>query len=115
MAAYRRPRAAGRFADDPFGDVFLVVDGWPTLRGEFEDLEPMVTDLATRGLSYGIHVVAAAPRWMDFRPAIRDLFGTRLELRLGDPTDSMVDRKAAAQRAGATRPAAASPRRACTS
>jgi S-DNA-T family DNA segregation ATPase FtsK/SpoIIIE len=32
---------------------------------------------------------------MDFRPAIRDLFGSRLELRLGDPTDSMVSRKAA--------------------
>jgi S-DNA-T family DNA segregation ATPase FtsK/SpoIIIE len=94
MAAYRRRRAAG--SDDPFGDVFLVVDGWPTLRGEYDDLEPLITDIATRGLSYGVHVAAAAPRWMDFRPAIRDLFGSRLELRLGDPTDSMVSRKAAA-------------------
>ena len=33
---------------------------------------------------------------MDFRPAIRDLFGSRLELRLGDPSDSMVSRQAAA-------------------
>jgi S-DNA-T family DNA segregation ATPase FtsK/SpoIIIE len=32
---------------------------------------------------------------MDFRPGIRDLFGSRLELRLGDPTDSMVNRRAA--------------------
>jgi S-DNA-T family DNA segregation ATPase FtsK/SpoIIIE len=32
---------------------------------------------------------------MDFRPAIRDLFGSKLELRLGDPTDSMVNRRAA--------------------
>ena len=75
--------------------MFLVVDGWATLRGEFDDLEPLVTDIATRGLSYGIHVVAAASRWMDFRPAIRDLFGSRLELRLGDPTDSAISRKAA--------------------
>lgn len=95
MAAYRRGRAAGGLGD-PFGDVFLVVDGWPTLRGEFDDLEPVITDVATRGLSYGVHVVAAAPRWMDFRPAIRDLFGSRLELRLGDPTDSVVSRRAAA-------------------
>ena len=86
--------------------MFLVVDGWATLRGEFDDLEPMITDIATRGLSYGIHVVAAAARWMDFRPAIRDLFGTRLELRLGDPSDSMVNRRAAVERAGAA-PAAA--------
>jgi S-DNA-T family DNA segregation ATPase FtsK/SpoIIIE len=97
MSAYRKRRAgsATGVGDDPFGDVFLVVDGWPTLRGEYDDLEPMVTDIATRGLSYGVHVVATAPRWMDFRPAIRDLFGSRLELRLGDPTDSMVSRRAA--------------------
>jgi len=101
MASYRRRRAnaadlGGTAADgDPFGDVFLVVDGWATLRKEFEELEPVITDIATRGLSYGIHVVAATSRWMDFRPAIRDLFGSKLELRLGDPTDSAVNRRAA--------------------
>ena len=66
-------------------DILLVVDGWSTVRGEYEDLEPTITDLATRGLAYGIHVLAAANRWMDFRPAVCDLFGSRLELRLGDP------------------------------
>jgi S-DNA-T family DNA segregation ATPase FtsK/SpoIIIE len=89
-----RERAADT-ARDGRADVFLVVDGWSTIRGEYDDLEPMITDLATRGLSYGIHVVASASRWMDFRPAIRDLFGSRLELRLGDPSDSAVSRKAA--------------------
>ena len=98
MASYRRRRAnkAGTGADaDPFGDVFLVVDGWSTLRKEYEELEPVITDIATRGLSYGIHVVASSSRWMDFRPAIRDLFGSRLELRLGDPSDSVINRRAA--------------------
>ncbi|WP_433536072.1 type VII secretion protein EccCa [Micromonospora sp. CA-249363] len=99
MATYRRRRAATTTDQpdaDPFGDVFLVVDGWSTLRSEYDDLEPLVTDLATRGLSYGLHVVATALRWLDFRPAIRDLFGSRLELRLGDPADSLVARRAAA-------------------
>ncbi|MFI7576181.1 type VII secretion protein EccCa [Micromonospora sp. NPDC049497] len=98
MATWRQRRAAGagQPAADPFGDVFLVVDGWATLRGEYDDLEPLITDLATRGLSYGVHVVATAVRWLDFRPAIRDLFGSRLELRLGDPSDSLVARRAAA-------------------
>ena len=38
----------------------------------------------------------AAARWADFRAAMRDVFGTRLELRLGDPLDSEIDRKVAA-------------------
>lgn len=95
MGTYRRRLRSGQVADDPFGDVFLVVDGWLTLRNEFEDLEAAVTDLATRGLSYGVHVVVAASRWMDLRPAIRDQFATRVELRLGEPGDSMLDRRTA--------------------
>jgi S-DNA-T family DNA segregation ATPase FtsK/SpoIIIE len=95
MATYRRLKREGQFADDPFGDVFLVVDGWLTLRNAFEDLEPVFTELANRGLGYGIHLVASCGRWMDMRPAVRDMFGTKLELRLGDPADSMINRRAA--------------------
>ena len=86
---------AGEFADDPFGDVFLVVDGWSTLRQEYEELEPTITNLAARGLGFGVHVVLTANRWAEIRINLRDLFGTRLELRLGDPTDSEIDRRAA--------------------
>jgi S-DNA-T family DNA segregation ATPase FtsK/SpoIIIE len=32
---------------------------------------------------------------MEMRPAQRDMFGTKVELRLGDPTDSMINRRAA--------------------
>jgi DNA segregation ATPase FtsK/SpoIIIE, S-DNA-T family len=87
----------------PRGDVFLVVDGWLTLQQEFEDLEPTVTALAGRGLGYGVHVIASAGKWSQFRPTIRDLFGTRLELRLGDPYESEAGR-AAAGRVPAGRP-----------
>ena len=96
IAAYRRMRASGEIAGDGFGDVFLVVDGWLTLRQEFEALEQTVTAIAARGLGYGVHVVASAGKWSEFRPAVRDLFGTRLELRLGDPYESEIDRKLAA-------------------
>jgi DNA segregation ATPase FtsK/SpoIIIE-like protein len=44
------------------GHVFLVVDGWSTIRGEYDDLEAGITDLATRGLAYRIHVLVAASR-----------------------------------------------------
>ena len=33
---------------------------------------------------------------MDFRNQIRDVLGTRIEMRLGDPSDSEVDRRVAA-------------------
>lgn len=96
IAGFRAQRRAGRFPDEPHGDVFLVVDGWQTLRKEFEDLEGAVNDIAVRGLSFGVHVVGTCARSFELPPAIRDLFGSRLELRLGDPLDSAVDRRAAA-------------------
>ncbi|GAB2952885.1 type VII secretion protein EccC [Micromonospora polyrhachis] len=95
MATFRRqppPTADGR----AFGDVFLVIDGWMTLRQEFEPLDETVTTLAARGLGFGIHVVLSANRAMEIRPALRDLIGTHIELRLGDPADSAYDRRAAA-------------------
>lgn len=95
IASYRKLRAAGHFADSPHGDVFLVVDGWQTLRGEFPDLEETVSDIASRGLSYGVHVVASCTRAFDLRMNIRDLFASRLELKIGDPIDSIIDRRAA--------------------
>ncbi|MGZ4445434.1 MAG: type VII secretion protein EccCa [Nocardioides sp.] len=94
IETYRSRRAQGR-ADDGYGDVFLVVDGWSTLRADFDDIEIELQQLATRGLTFGLHIVTAAARWADFRAAMRDLFGTRLELRLGDPMDSEIDRKIA--------------------
>jgi len=95
MSTYRRMKRDGKITDDPYGDVFLVVDGWGVLRADFEALEPQITQLAARGLGYGIHVVVTIQRWMELRPALRDLIGTRLELRLGDPTESDVDRRTA--------------------
>ncbi|PBC69618.1 S-DNA-T family DNA segregation ATPase FtsK/SpoIIIE [Streptomyces sp. TLI_235] len=97
MAAYRRMRQDGRVTDDPWGDVFLVVDGWFTLRQEFEAWEAVITDIANRGLGYGIHVVISATRWSEIRPWTRDLISTRLELHLGDAIESEVSSRDAAR------------------
>jgi S-DNA-T family DNA segregation ATPase FtsK/SpoIIIE len=94
IETYRHRRGQGR-ADDGYGEVFLVVDGWSALRSAFDDLEVELQQLAARGLTFGVHVLAASSRWADFRAATRDLFGTRLELRLGDPLDSEIDRSLA--------------------
>jgi S-DNA-T family DNA segregation ATPase FtsK/SpoIIIE len=94
IQTYRQRRAEGR-VDDGYGDIFLVVDGWATVRTEFEALEAQIQGIAARGLTYGIHVVITAARWLDVRTNLKDLIGTRLELRLGDASDSEIDRKAA--------------------
>jgi DNA segregation ATPase FtsK/SpoIIIE, S-DNA-T family len=78
---------------DKFGDVVLVVDGWATIKSDFDYLEPVLQALAIQGLSYGIHVVISATRWMEIRPAVKDMLSSRIELRMGDPIDSEVGRK----------------------
>ncbi|MFG2115603.1 type VII secretion protein EccCa [Streptomyces sp. NPDC048718] len=96
MATYRRRRAAGEFADQPHGDVFLVVDGWATLRQDFDALVPTFNQFAARGLNYGVHLVVTASRWMEMSTQVRDQIATRLELKLGDNMDSVIDVRRAA-------------------
>ena len=62
----------------------------------FEPFEAQLTSMAARGLNYGIHLVIAAGRWPEIRPALKDLIGSRIELRLGDPLDSEINSKIAA-------------------
>ncbi len=88
---------------DQYGDAFLVIDGWAVARQDVDGLEDAVTALAAQGLSVGVHVVIAAARWAELRPALKDQLGTRIELRLGDPAESEFDRKRA--RSLAQRPA----------
>ncbi|MFJ9341538.1 type VII secretion protein EccCa [Streptomyces sp. NPDC101733] len=96
VGTYRRRRAAGDLPGEAWGDVFLIVDGWGGFRAEYEGLEPVVNDIAARGLGYGIHVVVTAARYMEVRSSLKDQMLSRLELRLGDVMDSEFDRKVAA-------------------
>ncbi|MGW0367252.1 type VII secretion protein EccCa [Streptomyces sp. NPDC002990] len=96
IGTYRRRRAAGELPGEPWGDVFLVVDGWGGFRSEYDGLDEIVTDIAARGLGYGIHLVITAARYMEVRSALKDQLLNRLELRLGDVMDSEFDRKVAA-------------------
>jgi S-DNA-T family DNA segregation ATPase FtsK/SpoIIIE len=95
MTDFRNRKRRGELPDDLHGDAFLIVDGWLNFRQEFEELEQQVVQLAAQGLAFGVHVVVAANRWAEIRPALKDLLGTRFELRLGDPTESDVDRRVA--------------------
>ncbi|MFK4104788.1 type VII secretion protein EccCb [Streptomyces sp. NPDC019531] len=96
MADYRRRRALGEITDQPWGDVFLVIDGWGGFRHDYESLEATVTDIASRGLGYGVHVVLATDRAVGVRPALKDQIGLRLELRIADPKASELSPSVAA-------------------
>jgi S-DNA-T family DNA segregation ATPase FtsK/SpoIIIE len=94
---FRARRARGEFPDEPATDLLLVVDGYLTLRGgEYDDVENRLLGLAAQGLSYGLHLAVSATRWSELRPALKDLIGSRIELRLGEPAESEVDRRSAA-------------------
>ncbi len=95
MQSYLAARERGEI-DDPFGHVFLVIDGWYTMKQDFTELETKFQELASRGLSFGIHVIVTSTRWSEMRTWLRDLLGTRLELRLGDSMESEVGSRKAA-------------------
>ncbi|OEJ23016.1 type VII secretion protein EccC [Streptomyces agglomeratus] len=91
----RTLHAAGRLPQLASAEVVLVIDGFGALRDDFEELDDGVVDILKRGGGYGIHVVAGMLRWNDVRIATQSNFGTRIELRLNDPSESSVDRKLA--------------------
>jgi type VII secretion protein EccCb len=94
IAGYRQMREDPNnpAAADPFGDVFLVIDGWPAFVAEFPDLEPVVQDLAGQGLAFGVHVIISTPRWTELKSRVRDYLGTKIEFRLGDVNETQIDR-----------------------
>ncbi len=96
MDDLRRRHAAGEIPDLPTADIVLVIDGAGALRSNFDELDDRFADLLARGPSFGIHVVMSLLRWNDLRIALQPAIGTRVELRLNDPGDSVIGRKLAA-------------------
>lgn len=89
----RREHAAGRLPELRSADVVLLLDGLGALRADFPELEDLVDEVLRRGGGLGVHVVATLSRANDLRMAQQPLVGTRLELRLNDPQDSIIARK----------------------
>jgi DNA segregation ATPase FtsK/SpoIIIE, S-DNA-T family len=85
--------AANVAAAEP--EVFVVVDNVGMLRQSSPELELELSALATTGLHQRVHVVVSANRWYDIRPQLLDALGTKLELRLGDPAETLSKRDAA--------------------
>lgn len=73
-----------------------MIDGWSSFRTDYPDLEPAVLALTQRGLAHGMHVLIGTHRWTEVRPAMKESMTSRFELRLGEPAESEIDRRAAA-------------------
>ena len=90
------------FIDNARGDnspahTVLVIDGWHSLTApdsKLEDLRDSLARIASEGPAAGVHLVITTQRWNAIRPNVRDLVGTRIEFKLTEPMDSVIDRKA---------------------
>ncbi|MET9312000.1 type VII secretion protein EccCa [Kribbella sp. NPDC003505] len=91
METLRELHGAGQVPELPCADVVLLVDNFGAIRTQFDEIDEPIADILQRGSGYGVHVVAAMLRWNDVRMQLQSLFGTVLELRLNDPSDSMID------------------------
>ncbi len=76
-------------------DIVLLIDGYGPLAEEHEAAHSVLQAVIRRGPAYGIRVVATASRWNEVRLGQQTFFGTVIEMRLGDPAESGVDRKRA--------------------
>ncbi|VXC13995.1 Type VII secretion protein EccC [Arthrobacter sp. 9V] len=102
LQAMRALRSRGGLGELSCTDAFLVIDGFGSLTSEFPELEEAVHDVMTRGSTLGVHVLVSLRNWSDVRMSRQSLLGTRIELHLADPTDSL-DRRLATT-LGANRP-----------
>lgn len=91
--AARREGSADVVGDSAMPRIVVLVDGWHAAKAAIDGLEARIAALATEGVALGVAVLVSASRWMDIRPAVRDALGTRLELRIADPIDSMLGRE----------------------
>jgi S-DNA-T family DNA segregation ATPase FtsK/SpoIIIE len=96
MATLREQTAAAGQRNTPL--VLLAVDGWARLRREFPPwFEQAIGELAARGPAVGMYVVITCDGWRPLRAALTAHLAAQIELRLTDPAESEIDRRAAAE------------------
>ncbi|MBI8990083.1 type VII secretion protein EccCa [Corynebacterium sp. CCM 8863] len=96
------PEKTRRIIDEVIGLIdevehrhtFLVVDGWQSVIEVSDDLRECFARIAAEGPGSRVHLIVTTQRWTAIRPAIRDLISHRMELKLTEPLDSLVDRRA---------------------
>ncbi len=100
----------GAVPDDPFGDVFLVVDNYKaltdavsTIRSK-DQIAEQINKLIADGRSFGVHVIASVLKENNLPPGVRTAFAQRIELKLAAPEDARDVKPSMAARVPANRP-----------
>jgi len=85
---------SGSVPDDPFGDVYLVIDGWAQFMTSFEPLVDDVVTIMDKGPAHGVHVIVSASGWIagKLRSGMPQLLTTNVELKLAS-TDDLTHNK----------------------
>jgi S-DNA-T family DNA segregation ATPase FtsK/SpoIIIE len=96
LAEFRARKFGGRTGEVPedgFGEVFLMIDNIGALHRNFPELHERVLRLMeSQPLNYGVHVLITADQWSTVKPQILNKCGSRIELRMQDKHDSIMDR-----------------------
>ncbi|VBA62437.1 type VII secretion protein EccCb [Mycobacterium attenuatum] len=82
---------AGRFGggqellpEDPFGDVFLVIDGWNDFKSSYEPLVADIEEILRRGPRHGAHMIISSDGWIasGLNARMMSTFTANVELKL---------------------------------
>lgn len=95
QAQLRARHALGELPSLDAADVVVLVNGYGALRQEFDDLDSAFTQVMLRAANVGVHLVLALSRYSDLRIAHQSLFGTKIEMRMNDASESQIDRNLA--------------------
>ncbi|WP_320069081.1 type VII secretion protein EccCb [Micromonospora sp. RTGN7] len=87
----------GTLDGGPYPDVFLLVDRWQDFAALLPDFTARVVELANKGLGYGIHVAVVERSWRAIPEELLELPQARVETRLSQPQESLVNPDLAAR------------------
>jgi type VII secretion protein EccCb len=94
----------GTDPNDPFGDVFVVLDDYDGLYAMDNLLGDRIISLSSRGPEYGVHVMCSAGGWIHGqRQSLLQNVTARIQLRLADPSESQMGHSSIESREAARR------------
>ena len=94
----------GTDPNDPFGDVFVVLDDYDDLYAKDNLLGDRIISLSSRGPEYGVHVMCSAGGWIHGqRQSLLQNVTARIQLRLADPSESQMGHSSIESREAARR------------